>query len=337
MPDPLPPAPDAPGAGEPGEPAGAYLPPDPPRTYGPWWQQAGAWIVIGVVVIASAVALVLGWGRGAKPVADAAGSPAAVATVTVTAGAEATEAAAATAGATATAAAELTWDDRELPAVSADCPAAPLVEAELEEGVPRGATEMYGIALGCDGVPGHPVPDGAVEVDVVSDYICPYCQRLEMAQGYNFGVAMREGRIQLVLHPLGYLDGYSTTNYSSRAANAAVTIASLAPEQFWEFNSLLWRNQPAEGGPGLSDEELAQLAAQAGVPQDVIDILPTQPYADWVAEGTAQVSAASDFGGTPWVLMRRAGDEMFYQWYWPNDDFDQSVANVAAGLPPQSE
>ncbi|MDR1798725.1 MAG: hypothetical protein LBR19_02395, partial [Bifidobacteriaceae bacterium] len=60
----------------------AVLPQPQGRVYGPWWQQAGAWIVIGAVVVVCATALVLGIGLSGRSSNQAA--PVVFETVTVT-------------------------------------------------------------------------------------------------------------------------------------------------------------------------------------------------------------------------------------------------------------
>ena len=47
-------------------------------------------------------------------------------------------------------------------------------------------------------------------------------------------------------------------------------MADEAPEQFLDFNAALFANQPAENTEGLSDEEIAQVARDAGVPDEVV-------------------------------------------------------------------
>jgi protein-disulfide isomerase len=197
---------------------------------------------------------------------------------------------------------------------------------------PQGATEDYGIELGQDGVPGGAVADTSIRVDVVSDYICPFCQRFAQEVGPQVDEALAAGEIRLIFHPLGYLDQYSTTEYSSRAARAATTVAALDPAHFGAFDKALWANQPAEGGPGLSDEELAELAREVGVPEDVVGQLAGDEYAKWVAEGTRLVTGSQGFQGTPWVLI--SNGETTYPWDWSQGDLAAAIAKVAVGEQP---
>ena len=46
----------------------------------------------------------------------------------------------------------------------------------------------------------------------------------------------------------------STTNYSSRAANAAACVVNESPEKYADFVNVLFAKQPAEGGAGISDD-----------------------------------------------------------------------------------
>jgi protein-disulfide isomerase len=201
-----------------------------------------------------------------------------------------------------------------------------------ETAKPLGATSDYGIELGQDGVPGGAPADSAIRVDVISDYICPFCQRFAQEVGPGLEEALAAGQIRLVVHPLGYLDQMSTTGYSSRAAKAAVTVAALDPTHFSAFDQALWDSQPPEGGPGLSDEELADLALKAGVKPDVADRLAGEDYAAWVEQGTKLIVGSEGFQGTPWVLI--GNGETAYQWNWSEGDLQAAIAKVAAGQAP---
>jgi len=199
---------------------------------------------------------------------------------------------------------------------------------------PPGATPIGGITIGQNGEPGGPVPNDAVQVDVVTDYICPWCKHIEDLLGEQLRTMSAAGEIIWVVHPLGYLDTFSEDEYSTRAANAAVTVAAFAPAKFLDFDALLWENQPAEGGPGLSDAKLAELAKQAGVPADVVAKLPEQPFAEWVIQSTATVTTAEGFKGTPWVLLSYQGGKMYPFANWTTDPLEQAVAKVKAGQAP---
>ena len=68
-------------------------------------------------------------------------------------------------------------------------------------------------------------------------------------------------------------------------------------------NELIFAHQPAEGGPGLTDEELIALASEAGADgDDVAAGIRDLRFGDWVAEATDRASQ-DGLTGTPWVLV----------------------------------
>ena len=65
------------------------------------------------------------------------------------------------------------------------------------------------------------------------------------------GRAIADGKIKVDYHMVAFLDRASTTNYSSRALNAAMAVLSTAgPDAFLKFHSLAYANQPEEGVGG---------------------------------------------------------------------------------------
>jgi len=77
--------------------------------------------------------------------------------------------------------------------------------------VPAGSTpEGDGIAVG----------DGPVPVDAYIDFLCPYCREFDLASAPTLAGLVAGGRITLAYHPMNFLDGASTTRYSTRAAAA---------------------------------------------------------------------------------------------------------------------
>jgi protein-disulfide isomerase len=82
-----------------------------------------------------------------------------------------------------------------------------------------------------------------------------------------------------------------------------VVLDVAGPEAFAEFHAALFAEQPAEGGPGLSDERLIELAAAAGAAgAEVEDGIRDRLFEDWTRRVT---DAASQAGvtGTPTVLI----------------------------------
>ena len=66
------------------------------------------------------------------------------------------------------------------------------------------------------------------------------------------------------------------------------------------LNNALFARQPAEGGPGLSDDEIANLASDAGVPPDVVRLFTGRIFEPWVAASTTAVFETG-ISGTPTV------------------------------------
>ncbi|WP_247048466.1 DsbA family protein [Arthrobacter rhizosphaerae] len=147
-------------------------------------------------------------------------------------------------------------------------------------------------APGADAEAGKPV-----KVVVYIDFICPVCKRFEDTYGAELTKLRNEGKITLEYRPLGFLDNKSTTNYSSRAANAAACVVNESPEKYADFLNTLFEKQPKEGGSGLSDNELKKLATEAGAKNidSCVDNKTFRPYVKY----STQAAAATGVSGTP--------------------------------------
>ena len=136
--------------------------------------------------------------------------------------------------------------------------------------------------------------DAPVTVDVYQDYLCPYCGQFERANRDDLESLVADGTVRLRLHLMNFLDPQSAgTKYSTRAANAAVTVAQLEPDKLVAFNAALYEHQPSEGSRGLSDDEIAQLARNVGVSDTV-----TEKFAAGAGDALVAASnAAADAAG----------------------------------------
>ncbi|MFP1603197.1 DsbA family protein [Microbacterium sp. 2216-1] len=136
--------------------------------------------------------------------------------------------------------------------------------------------------------------------DVVAtylDFMCPACNAFEQSYGQSLQSAAANDDITLEIYPVAILDHLSQgTNYSSRAAGAMYCVADAAPDKALDYMNALFANQPQESGPGLTDEQLAQIAEQVGADAAV----------SCIADGTYEKFGAAqakkhDVRGTPTV------------------------------------
>lgn len=183
------------------------------------------------------------------------------------------------------------------------------------EGVvaPAGATDDGGIVVAADGVAGSAGgadPD-AVTVKVYSDFLCPFCQLFEETNGATLAELRAAGDVVTEYHLVSILDRAAAgSQYSTRAAASAAFVADRAPEAFVDFMDALFVNQPSEGATGLTDAEIADLAREAGVADDVAAQIEDGSYATgedsyvpWVAAVTEQASRDLPRLATPAVLL----------------------------------
>lgn len=146
--------------------------------------------------------------------------------------------------------------------------------------------------------------DAPVTVDVYEDFLCPACRQFEESAGGTLSALVDEGTVQVRYRPMAFLDQASTDDYSTRALNAAAVVADGAGvEAFVEFHDALFAEQPAEGGPGLPDERLIELAAQAGATGGSVEEgIRELRFEDWTAQVTEAASRAG-VTSTPTVLV----------------------------------
>lgn len=140
-----------------------------------------------------------------------------------------------------------------------------------------------------------------VKLEIYLDYMCPYCGRFERANSGELDRMVADGTVRLELYPLSFLDRMSQgTKYSTRAANAVATVADQAPDKVLAFNTALFASQPAEGTDGLSNDEIAKLANDSGVPPEAVARFTELTFEPWIAAST---KAVFDTGvtGTPTV------------------------------------
>jgi len=144
-------------------------------------------------------------------------------------------------------------------------------------------------------------PEAAVKVEIYLDYMCPFCGRFEQANSADIDSLVKAGQIRVELHPLAFLDRMSNgTRYSTRTANAIATVADRAPTSLLAFNTALFGAQPAEGSTGLTDDQIAALAVQAGVPAQVASAFTDRTFEPWVAAAT-DAALKAGITGTPTV------------------------------------
>lgn len=151
------------------------------------------------------------------------------------------------------------------------------------------------VAPGAEAEAGKPV-----KVVLYIDFICPVCKNFEAQYNDQLTSLRNDGKITVEYRALGFLDSRSTTNYSSRAANAAACVANTAPGKYSDYFNALFAQQPAEGSAGLSDNDLKKMASDMGV--DINSCVDDKTYRPFVKFTTKEASAIG-VTGTPTVFV----------------------------------
>jgi protein-disulfide isomerase len=169
----------------------------------------------------------------------------------------------------------------------------------LSDGIKVGegfiAETTPGLKPGDEPVPSEVVPGSEViDIRIYLDYQCPGCRAFEETNHAQLSTWVEQGAATVEFHPVALFDRYSLgTKYSSRSANAAACVANYSPDAFYDFNSLMFANQPKEGTEGLTDEQILVLAKRANVISTPLieRCVNDQDYKAWVNAATARALA----------------------------------------------
>ncbi len=157
---------------------------------------------------------------------------------------------------------------------------------------PRGVTDDGSIAVGPEEAP--------VTITMIEDFQCPACAQFEAANQALLDSYAASEDVRLEYRPIAFLDNASSTEYSSRALNAAACFVDQRPQDWRAFHQALYEQQPAEGGAGLSDARLVDLGVKAGAPESSFSTcVEERRYQPWVEATTQRALDVSGFEGTP--------------------------------------
>jgi protein-disulfide isomerase len=168
---------------------------------------------------------------------------------------------------------------------------------------PAVATADGGFPVGTNGVVGKDLDPERVQLAVYLDFMCPVCGGFEEINGADIQAMSQEGLIDVVYHPISFLDRTSLgTAYSTRSASAAALVAEESPELFVAFLTAMFANQPEEGTRGLNDAEIQAIATDVGIPEATVAKIPDYAYSQWVTAATEKASVAG-VTGTPTIFI----------------------------------
>jgi protein-disulfide isomerase/uncharacterized membrane protein YphA (DoxX/SURF4 family) len=169
------------------------------------------------------------------------------------------------------------------------------VTGQVPGRTPSGVVDRYAFPAGAT--------DAKTVVDVYEDFMCPFCGQFE-AGSRSYVDKTAGPHVLFRYHIIAFLDRSSSTQYSSRAANAlGAVLDTSGPQVAKKFHDELYERQPQEGSAGLSDADLVQLAVAAGAKQSAVEQpIKDGKFAGWVRNATDAASKAG-VNQTPTVLV----------------------------------
>jgi protein-disulfide isomerase len=160
-----------------------------------------------------------------------------------------------------------------------------------------GTTSGYGFVVG--------KADAPATLVAYEDFQCPVCDNYEKIDGPTVEKYLQEGKLRVEYRPVAILDRESSTNYSTRALNAAACVRNFGTAaEFLTFHDLLYANQPAEGSAGLPNSQLITYANQAmkTTKPSVATCINDETYKNWTSSATDAFSKGG-YTGTPTLIL----------------------------------
>lgn len=149
-------------------------------------------------------------------------------------------------------------------------------------GVTASITEAGAIRIG--------TPSATRTIRVVADLQCPACRRFETSYGPLLTDAVNAGTVAAEYDIIAFLDRASSTEYSSRAANASYCAAESHPARYQNWLRAMFEHQPPEGGDGLPDSTIVEIAEGAGYADpEFARCVTDQTYRKFVRAHTLEV------------------------------------------------
>ncbi|OXN00089.1 DsbA family protein [Bifidobacterium vansinderenii] len=225
------------------------------------------------------------------------------------------------------------------PTANADDVNAAWAKVEKASPKPTDATDKGGFILSKDGV-NKPV-DGVPTVAVYMDYMCPGCGSFERSMGETFTQLVDAGQINLEIHPNGFMDRYSTDEYSTRTANATIELLENDndTDHILKFISLMYAEdfQPSESDyQSVSDNDIKKQMIAAGVSEDVATKATDKDYEykSWVTAMAEYTPLRSELWNTEGSLKGQMTTPTvtFNGKYWNRQGLDSSVDTRTAFL-----
>lgn len=178
--------------------------------------------------------------------------------------------------------------------------------------VPRNATSRGGLLLR----PVHQADARIPTVEIYVDPMCPACGEVDRTLNATLTTLWNAGQIAMELHPVSFLDGASTDEYSTRAASALAYVGERDPQHALEFMGKLFAqdHQPSESDyRPIANRQIMRWAVEAGVPTAVAASAVNGRYMERVKKSTSYTIARKDLqspdrGGfaTPLIRVNRS-------------------------------
>lgn len=171
-----------------------------------------------------------------------------------------------------------------------------------------------GVGLQAFTATNEPVLEGKTDIPNIQvwvDYQCPVCQAFDVPNSSQIRSWVDTGVATVEIHPISFLDRASVDEYSSRAANLAACTANYAPDNFYDVHTILMERQPGEGTATLTNDDLLDVASDAGVniEGDFTSCVESKAFADWIALTTDEVlsnprpDSNVQISGTPSIIV----------------------------------
>ncbi|MGO1481901.1 MAG: DsbA family protein [Brachybacterium sp.] len=179
---------------------------------------------------------------------------------------------------------------------------------------------------------GAPEDSGAPVVEVHLDFMCPPCGGFEEINSEDLATMVENEEASVRVVPRRFMDPQSTSgDFSSRAANALVSVYADDPANALAFQKLVFANQPAQGTEGLSNEQLWAFAEEVGASEQVQADIDAKTYQPWVRQ-VAEPHGEETGGGTPYVEI----DGTTYE-EWSTPGALREAVQAAGGGPAPSD